>query len=544
MAPLFQYLRFRKVLLCWLFLLALFASSFFDFSPSVSDTQQQPQVHITRFLLGRRNLLEKAVDDDEEEVVVLPKKKKVIKTNIDDDEEELLLPKKNKKSTSSNDDDDEELIPKKKKSSSSDEEILAKKKKSTSSDEDDDVLPKKKKKSSSSDEEEDETALSKKKKSSSSSDNDTKLIKPNTTSTKNQTKLLKTSSNSSSSTKNQTKLIKPIASSSKNKTKLTKTTTSTSKDVDDASTPSLTKTKIKKLNSTSNTSDSTKSTSTTSTKKSLDLLKTTNNKSDTKKSTDKSEKTATTKKKAPPSPRSWMYQDDEYDLISEFRDLPSKFHQSFIPDLHRISTTSKVYLAKANKEITKGFKPYVGSKYAASVATAVSFAFLVVPLLLVSLIFNRIKAYFSLQRLLIFIQIYLAIYFSILCLSSLITGLEPLRFFYATSQSTYVWLQVLQTLGYVLYLLLLLMYLVLVFSTESGLGQKLLGLAQTFVGFAIGLHYYMKVFHRVVLRQPPKTNWKVHGIYAACFLVICLLARAERRKKAYLEEGGEEGKKN
>ncbi|KAJ0097051.1 hypothetical protein Patl1_27244 [Pistacia atlantica] len=75
-----------------------------------------------------------------------------------------------------------------------------------------------------------------------------------------------------------------------------------------------------------------------------------------------------------------------------------------------------------------------------------------IPLVLVSLIFNRIKAYFSIQKILIFIQVYLAIYFSILCLSALVTGLEPLKFFYATSQSTYVCLQVLQTLGYVLYL--------------------------------------------------------------------------------------------
>nr|GLL24536.1 BTB/POZ domain-containing protein [Ipomoea trifida] len=35
-------------------------------------------------------------------------------------------------------------------------------------------------------------------------------------------------------------------------------------------------------------------------------------------------------------------------------------------------------------------------------------------------------------------KIYLAIYFSILCLSRLVTRLEPLKFFYATSQSTYV----------------------------------------------------------------------------------------------------------
>ncbi len=86
------------------------------------------------------------------------------------------------------------------------------------------------------------------------------------------------------------------------------------------------------------------------------------------------------------------------------------------------------------------------------------------------------------------------------------------------------------------------MYMVLVFSTDTEMASKMLGLGQTFVGFAVGLHYYMTVFHRAVLHQPPKTSWKVHAVYATCFLLICLLARAERRKKAYLAEGGEEGK--
>ena len=173
---------------------------------------------------------------------------------------------------------------------------------------------------------------------------------------------------------------------------------------------------------------------------------------------------------------SWI-EDDDVDFVSELKDLPSNFQQTLIPDLERISKTSKAYITKYNKEISKGFKPYVGNNYASTIATILCFAFILIPLLLVSLIFNRIKAYFSLQKLLIFIQVYLSIYFSILCFSSLVTGLEPLKFFYATSQSTYVCLQVLQTLGYVLYLLLLLMYLILVFSTDCGMSSRFLGLA-------------------------------------------------------------------
>ncbi|KAL8134016.1 hypothetical protein AgCh_009187 [Apium graveolens] len=353
-----------------------------------------------------------------------------------------------------------------------------------------------------------------------STKNQTKLIKTTsnlaTASTiKNQTKLIKTNSNlaTSSSTKDQTKTLKLTTSNSdsslQNKTKLIKPTST--------SNPPTIKTQPKKLNSSSSKTSNT-------IKKSSDL--------------------ATKPKIQKPKHPSWIDEDEEEDLVSDFRDLPSRFQETLIPDLERFSTSSKVYLTRANKDLTNGFKPLVGKKYAPAIASIVSCAFILIPLILVSLIFNRIKAYFSLQKIIIFIQIYLAIYFTILCLSALVTGLEPLKFFYATSQSTYIGLQVLQTLGYVLYLLVLLMYLVLVFSTETGLVSKLLGLGQTFVGFAVGLHYYVKVFHRAVLHQPPKSSWKVHAIYATCFLVICLLDRAERRKKAYLEEGGAEGKKS
>ncbi|CAA2998790.1 Mediator of RNA polymerase II transcription subunit 26 [Olea europaea subsp. europaea] len=389
---------------------------------------------------------------------------------------------------------------------------------------------------------------------------DEPVIKKKTTSTKlsslkNTTKVSKSITGS---IKNQTKLINLPSDSTKNKTKLIKSTS-------DGSTPTI-KSQLKKLNSTSKTSNSTATkTSSLSTKKSSDLNKLSSSpKNKTTKPTIISKETKTKaqlekslsqsksknpektqpKKAQKQSQPSWIDQDDEDDLVSGFRDLPSKFQETLLPDLERISKTSKVYLTKYNKEFTKGFKPYVGNKYAPMIASIASFAFILIPLLLVSLIFNRIKAYFSLQKLLIFIQAYLAIYFSILCLSSLVTGLEPVKFFYATSQSTYVCVQVLQTLAYVLYLLLLLMYLILVFSTETGLATKLLGLGQTFVGFAVGLHYYMTVFHRAVLHQPPKTSSKVHALYATCFLVICALGRVDRRKKAYVEEDGEEGKKS
>ncbi|KAI5384440.1 hypothetical protein KIW84_071449 [Lathyrus oleraceus] len=414
-----------------------------------------------------------------------------------------------------------------------------------------------------------------------STKNQTKLINPNTFTSKNNTKTIK--SNNLNSSKNQTKTIKTgntsskslnsnNLNSSKNQTKTIKSndtstktlksnnlnpsknkTNVTSKNASSKSTPPNTNT-LKKLNSTTTTKFKKVNSTSTSTKKPLDLVKA-SNKTTKSTTTDKNKppKTQThdTNKKpktqTPPS-RTLEEQEDEEDddfaSFSEFKDLPNKFHRTLIPDLERISTSSKAYITNANNEMTKGFKPYVGKKYAPTIAAIVSTAFVLLPLLLVSLLCNRVKTYFSLQKILIFIQIYLSIYFTILCISTLVTGTEPLKFLFSTSQSTYICFQVLQTLGYVFYLLLLVMYLVLVFSTECGLGSKFLGLAQIFVGFSVGLHYYVTVFHRVVLRQPPKSNWKIHGIYATSFLLICLFAMADRRKKAYVENDGEEGKKN
>ncbi|TMW81324.1 hypothetical protein EJD97_010334 [Solanum chilense] len=341
----------------------------------------------------------------------------------------------------------------------------------------------------------------------------------------------KSYSNSLSTSNNQTKLTN---ASSKNQTKLS---LSDSVSVSTKNKIKLTpeeklalKSQLKKLNSTST--------------KSSDLYKTTTKKNLNESKSKNSTKSQSSSKKKDSNSQPYWLQNDEDDLTTGLTDLPSKFQETLLPDLEKISKTSTVYLNKANKRITNNFKPIVGNKYASTIASITSFTFILIPLILVSLIFNKIKAYFSLQRLLIFIQVYLSIYFSILCLSSLLTGLEPLKFFYATSQSTYICLQLLQTLAYVLYLLMLLMYLVLVFSTNTGPVTKMIGLTQTFVGFAVGLHYYMTVFHKALLRQPPKTSWRIHAIYATCFLLICLLNRAEKMKKTYLQEGGEEGKMN
>ncbi|PKA58055.1 hypothetical protein AXF42_Ash019281 [Apostasia shenzhenica] len=260
------------------------------------------------------------------------------------------------------------------------------------------------------------------------------------------------------------------------------------------------------------------------------------------------------KPKPKPSPASWLDETDvigdEDDIISEFRDLPSRLHSALVPDLEKLSTTSKLYLSKTHREIAAGVKPFVGKKYAPSIASAASAALIVLPLVLVTALFRhliRIGSSASLQRALLFVQAYLAIYFATLSLTAVVTGLEPLRFFYAASPSAYAWTQAVQTFGYVVYLVAQLIAMVVAFSAGEGKGAagKAVVLAQMLLGLAVGMHYYITVFHRAVAGEQPRANWQVHGVYAACFLVICALGRAERRKKAYWQnDRGDDGKKS
>lgn len=292
--------------------------------------------------------------------------------------------------------------------------------------------------------------------------------------------------------------------------------------------------KLKKTNSTSiPTYNSTKSKSSTKTNKI--------NKPDSSSSTP-------TVKKTKPITSIWLESEtdnDDSDLLSEFRDLPTQIQETFLPDLKKISITSKAYIYKANKNMEKNMKPFVGNKYAPKIALAASCVFLVLPLCLLTALFYQLNSYLSLQSFLIFIQAYLAIYFFTLAMTALTTGLEPLRFFYATSPSYYTWTQAVQTFGYALYLLVQIVHLVVSFSTKeakSNIQQRTLAVVQMAVGLAVGCHYYSAVFHRAVIGEAPRANWKVHGVYATCFLAICLYARAARNKKAY--DGGEDGKKN
>jgi hypothetical protein len=149
------------------------------------------------------------------------------------------------------------------------------------------------------------------------------------------------------------------------------------------------------------------------------------------------------------------------------------------------------------------------------------------PLSMLTALVRRMGPYLPLlHRALLLAQTYLTIYFATLALTAVTSGLEPLRFVHAASPAAYAWTQAAQSLGFMAYLVLQMVDLVVVFSgtaspenDDNRDAAKALRLAQMVVGL-------VAVFYRA--------NWRVYAVYAVCFAIVCACARAERRKKAYL----------
>ena len=230
--------------------------------------------------------------------------------------------------------------------------------------------------------------------------------------------------------------------------------------------------------------------------------------------------------------------------MQDFIDLPSKLQDTALkvvdhlsPNIYKLTDKSKTYFNKANQQITESFSPLVGKQVAPFFGTLISFSLLLVPLAIVGLLFDHIRAVLSLQKILLFINIYLSAYFATLLFATSIIG-EPMMFFYKSSARGYIHLQLFQAFGYTVYLILQTFDMVysLSLSLETLL-VKVTVVLQWFVAFTIGFHYYVTIFHRAMASKGPHTSWKIYGVYSLAFLVLCLFARIQRTKKGYSQVG-------
>ena len=232
---------------------------------------------------------------------------------------------------------------------------------------------------------------------------------------------------------------------------------------------------------------------------------------------------------------------DDYDIMQELADLPSKLHETagrvadhLRPDVLKWTGTSKEYFDIANQQITESFSPLIGRQMAPFLATMISFAILLLPLIVVVYLFEHIKALVSLEKLLFFANAYLASYFATLWISSFIIGIEPMYFFYKnTLASSYISLQLLQALAYGIYLCFVVVNMIYSFALGQ-LTVRSIAIVQWTLAMSVGLHYYVTVFHPAIASKPPHTSSKAYAAYGFVFLTLCLFARLRFVKKPYI----------
>ncbi|ONK74032.1 uncharacterized protein A4U43_C03F2090 [Asparagus officinalis] len=193
--------------------------------------------------------------------------------------------------------------------------------------------------------------------------------------------------NPTSDSKNQTKPIKPKKSNS------TSTSTSSSAPKSNKLNKTLT---LRPTNSTKNSTKTPKPPPKSSTSSPKTQLESARNPAP-KKSAEKT-------RPVNPDPIWLDESDSDQDLISEFRGLPTRIHQTLLPDLKKISITSKAYIYKANKNIAQNVKPFVGNKYAPKIAAAPAYFPRFAPAVWSPPLFLHPHSYLSLQRFLIFVQ--------------------------------------------------------------------------------------------------------------------------------------------
>ncbi|CAK9217122.1 unnamed protein product [Sphagnum troendelagicum] len=231
--------------------------------------------------------------------------------------------------------------------------------------------------------------------------------------------------------------------------------------------------------------------------------------------------------------------------VTLLQDLPTNFQQTVgavashvIPQIQQISDQSMNSFDKINRNLASSFLPWIGEKYAPIIATLISYCLLLPPLALVLFLCERIRAILTLQKVLLFINIYLVTYFAILLIVALGLGSEPTAFLDQYSPFGYLILQLLQAFGYMIYMLLQTADVIITCATGSPIG-KTSAVIQWLLALMVGLHYYVTVFHRAMAKQHPHISWKFYGFYSLSFLVCCLLARTQQSKKEYIPLGDE-----
>eukprot|EP00850_Spirogloea_muscicola_P024177 SM000465S16653 [mRNA] locus=s465:6613:8513:- [translate_table: standard] len=244
--------------------------------------------------------------------------------------------------------------------------------------------------------------------------------------------------------------------------------------------------------------------------------------------------------------------DDSFDdFINEVREIPrnlpqitegikNKTQEHLGKHIGKIANSGQEALSKAHSHISDHIGQYVG----AVGSTIVSFTLLLIPLALVIFALERIRAIFSLQKVLLLANMYIAAYCFTLLGAWFIIGYEPMKSLKQSSDANFIFLQLLQALAYSVYLLLQMLAACLACRKGTDIYVRASSGVQLFVALCVGLHYFVAVFQRAMRDQPPKITYMAYLTYFISFTILCLLAQVRKTKAEALRTGAINGKQN
>ncbi|XP_024383531.1 uncharacterized protein [Physcomitrium patens] len=209
-----------------------------------------------------------------------------------------------------------------------------------------------------------------------------------------------------------------------------------------------------------------------------------------------------------------------------------------VKKINVFSVQTKTHFVKVNQDLASTITPFLGNRHAPAVASVISYCLLLLPLALIFFVCEQVREFLTLQKAILFANIYLAVHFELLLVAALGLGSEPMEIFHEFSTSSYLVLQLVQAFGYILYLTLQTADLTLAYAEGTAIAKST-STVQIVVASVIGVHYYITVFLKATQGVAPTTSWKAYAFYSIAFMTLCLLGRIHRGKKQYHSVGNE-----
>lgn len=206
-----------------------------------------------------------------------------------------------------------------------------------------------------------------------------------------------------------------------------------------------------------------------------------------------------------------------------------------VPAVSKLHAKGKEMAMATHSAVHAHVAKYVHAHYSLFVASVITYTLLIFPPLATLSCLLRVNAVLSLQKVLLFCNVWASLYCATLFLIAVLGHGEPMEALHHDSLGNYVLLQLVQALLYTAYVGLNFMQ-VYVLSFANAPNQYQVAIGNTVLGLIVALHYYVIVWRPAMLGHPPSMSWRIYGLYTIIFVSFTLSTRLVRDKRPVLQQ--------